>query len=504
MTHPNLRIVLGPPGTGKTEKLLGLLENELSSGTRPDRVAFLAFTRKAAGEARERATKRFGLGADALPWFRTIHSLVFRRMGYRKQQVIGPAAFAELGEKLGVIFTGGVYSEDGMVNGLGTGDKLAFLDNLARVSRRDVVEIWEESDHGVDREELRMFAKAYRTFKDARLLVDYTDMLDEFVKERSTPRIEVLFVDEAQDLSRLQWEVVDAIAKGCRVVYVAGDDDQAIYRWAGADVDRFMRLRGRVEILEQSHRVGSAVHDTALDIVGRIARRTTKSFRPRAEAGSVSWVAQLDEVDLSATNLNEKGAPATWLLLARNSYMLRQLEDHCSWVGVDFDSAGRRTKKRALLDAIMIWERLRRGESLTASKVLTIARYFSSRGPFDRLRSSFELEDLISMDALDPSDRSIWHEAMDRFPEEERERFLSLRERGEKLLGPARVKVSTIHGVKGGEADNVLLLTDVSLAAKRGLDNRPDDEHRVFYVAVTRARTNLFVAAPRTNLCYEI
>lgn len=72
-----MNIVLGPPGTGKTTKLLTLVEQYLQKGIAPDRIGYFAFTRRAAHEAIERACLRFKLVKRDLPYFRTLHSLAF-------------------------------------------------------------------------------------------------------------------------------------------------------------------------------------------------------------------------------------------------------------------------------------------------------------------------------------------------------------------------------------------------------------------------------------------
>jgi len=81
---PHSKIILGPPGTGKTHNLLNLVEQELARGTPPDKIAFVAFTKKAANEARDRAMEKFNLEEQHLPYFRTLHSLkAHRRIGLR-------------------------------------------------------------------------------------------------------------------------------------------------------------------------------------------------------------------------------------------------------------------------------------------------------------------------------------------------------------------------------------------------------------------------------------
>ena len=64
---------------------------------------------------------------------------------------------------------------------------------------------------------------------------------------------------------------------------------------------------------------------------------------------------------------------------------------------------------------------------------------------------------------------------------------------------PPRHHVSTIHGVKGGEADHVVLMVDMAGKSYKEYKLRPDDEIRVFYVGMTRAKKHLHIVLPQTN-----
>ena len=96
-------IVLGPPGTGKTHTLLNEVDNCLKQ-TDPNKIGYFSFTQKAAYEARDRAMDKFNLTEDDLPYFRTLHSLAFRRLGIKKENVMQRKHYVDLGNKINIMF----------------------------------------------------------------------------------------------------------------------------------------------------------------------------------------------------------------------------------------------------------------------------------------------------------------------------------------------------------------------------------------------------------------
>ena len=76
-------------------------------------------------------------------------------------------------------------------------------------------------------------------------MVDFTDMINQLVESKKFPKLTVAFVDEAQDLSLMQWQLVEGLKNNSEMLYVAGDDDQCIYKWRGASVESFFKFRGQ-------------------------------------------------------------------------------------------------------------------------------------------------------------------------------------------------------------------------------------------------------------------
>jgi superfamily I DNA/RNA helicase len=71
--------------------------------------------------------------------------------------------------------------------------------------------------------------------------------------------------------------------------------------------------------------------------------------------------------------------------------------------------------------------------------------------------------------------------------------------RKQNINAKPRIKLSTIHGAKGGESDHVVLLTDLSYKAEEAYHKNPDDERRVFYVGMTRAKKSLHIVRSQSE-----
>lgn len=148
---------------------------------------------------------------------------------------------------------------------------------------------------------------------------------------------------------------------------------------------------------------------------------------------------------------------------------------------------------------------MRKGKEISGEVARKIYSYMSTG---DRITRGYkklrDLDDqemvtmdvLISRHGLLANADMIWSEAMNKMPEIDRAYVTALLRRGEKFNGIPRITASTIHGSKGGEADNVVLFTDLSAAADNDMRINPDDMHRVFYVGVTRTRQNLYIVEP--------
>ena len=498
MTLPShTQVILGPPGTGKTSTLLGLIEDELENGTQPESIGFFTFTKKAVTEGKQRAMAKFSISDKDLPYFRTLHSLAFRQLGLTRESVVSNTDIKDLNEKLNLRLTGRTTTDDGHLFGMTHDDRLAFIENLARMRNIPLEQQWHEVEDAVGWFELERFARGLQLFKEDRLLVDYTDMLYKFLHEGDVPSLDVMFVDEAQDLSPLQWAVVRKVAEKAKKIYVAGDDDQAIYKWAGADVDYLISNSKNAMVLKQSYRVPSSVHEVASRCIGQVRSRIHKEWTPRKDEGVVRWEPTIELVNM------EKG---DWLVLARTNYLLEDVDEYCRNEGWFFEVKGRPSISEAKVRAVIYWERLRKGETVSLNECANILKYVKvdKHKKLDLLDSdlTMQYEDLKSHFPDLPEGN--WYDVFTLLSPSEISYIRAMLRRGEKITKQPRIRLSTIHAAKGGEATNVVLLTDITTRVYKNYQQNPDDENRVFYVGITRTKENLYLIEPKSPRHYQV
>ena len=140
-------------------------------------------------------------------------------------EVMGRAHYKELGEELGFSF-GEVDEDLGIPLGAGRGDRFSYTEQSARLKNISLKQAC--LDTGERYYDVKLYSDALVQYKRMRLLKDFTDMLQEYRIGGPVPPLEAVIVDEGQDLSPLQWRVVEKIWAGVPKVYIAGDDDQAI------------------------------------------------------------------------------------------------------------------------------------------------------------------------------------------------------------------------------------------------------------------------------------
>jgi len=493
----NITKVFGPPGSGKTTFLLNVVEQELEQEIPSAKIGYFAFTKKASSEAKERAIQKFpNLHPETdFPWFRTLHSLAYRCLGLNSKDMMSPLNYQEFAKEAGIEIKVDASSDDDFM--VKADHPILNEINIARIKGLDLREHYNQSKIEIEWYYFEYIERAYRHYKRSRDLLDFTDLLERIVDEADRlPRLETLIIDEAQDLSRLQWKLVEHLTRRCKRCYLAGDDDQAVYTWAGADVDSFLNFHGEVLVLDQSYRVPEKVHALANRVVNRIRKRQPKVWRSRQESGSVKYYDNWHYVDV--TN-------GQWLVLAAANYMLSDMHDWLKSQGLLFERQGQRSIPESILMAVIGWERLRRGDEVDLPTVKIVYKYLGTgfiKHGHKGLKTAtpdtmYTLERLKTSHGLLTDD--IWHKALTKIGEDKRNYIIAILRRGGKITGHVPIRLSTIHGAKGGEADNVLLMGDLTTKFAKDYNRNSDDINRMLYVGITRAKQSLHIILPRNE-----
>ena len=187
-------------------------------------------------------------------------------------------------------------------------------------------------------------------------------------------------------------------------------------------------------------------------------------------------------------------------MLARYNDKLIKLKPSLRDRGIYFEYKNRKSYKTRLYDAIQNYTRWTNGSQLSISECKDLFEYFGKEFPGKEER-------LYDLKEFGYSPTQQWFEVFETEPADSLY-IRDMLQAGENLSKEARVKLSTIHAAKGGEADNVLLILDNTKTIREAIEkssDKEDEENRIWYVGVTRTKQNLYIlAAKKEDKGYDI
>lgn len=448
----DVRTLYGPPGTGKSKSLIDFAEKESAKRG----VMMLSYTKAAATELASRV-------GDGKPRASTIHSLAFAQLGLNRAGVVDEAKLEAFAAATGIPFKKGFDDEEQ------DGDRYRGALSYAKANLIESIEAYDQLGRPGTMSEFKNFCTQYEQWKRTYGYMDFDDMLIAATKLDFTPP-PVVMLDEAQDCSPLQWQVFEKYISTADRVYIAGDDDQSIFEWNGADPHGMIKFSERnnasVRVLEQSYRVPKAVHVYVHDnILAEIKSRVSKTFAFSDRSGSIDGWSDLLDLDFHKVT-NKQG---TNLILVRDSFRMREIQKALHADLIPYTMAGSRISpyESGLANAIRGHKREGGPTENEKGSMLKFAR-----------DKSHSVEDLLKRN---------WRNAFS-IPEYLLEFYDSV-----DLFAPINTKISTIHQAKGTEADNVIVDLTITQRVAEGIFSNRDAELRVWYVALTRTKDSLHV-----------
>ena len=555
--------ILGGPGCGKTTRLLKVLKTYLDNGLAPDQALMVGFANATVNNLRERCEgKEFNYSSIQTDSIKTIHKYCLDHLDDYK--ILTTADKKEFKKKLKTdpdnwikINTPEYDEEDQQEtfatwNGIEDG-KIGLILNIVSLARHNRLKNW---DHGLDqlmdyydkcniggfeykihRDEVQYIYTQYEHFKKQNSLIDFEDMLHKALHpDIIFDHYKLLIVDECQDLSKLEWKVVAKLSKNSEDLYLAGDDDQAIFGWKGSDVSIFQKwpIRKR-EILPHTYRLPRKIYNLAQSLTGQILKRMGNNYEVKKdEEGVLERIAQLEEVE------NKITVGANMIMCARSwnkcHHFVRYLKDRgLVWQEKTTEQEGRKftsSVSMSVRDIINNWNRLQKGEGIEGTEVMKLIKEFKEdlvlygkktaltntnlcppefldkekSFTFSMLKENyFVLADIKKpwFDIFNFKSKRIVTSKRPNALYEDRDDYNNYLKRAYQLdptFEKTDILVSTIHGVKGMERDIVIMSSVWTWPSyknfKQGTPLEQDEEVRVAYVGVSRAKHELYLFEP--------
>lgn len=531
-------ILIGSAGSGKTTELLKVMEGAKSAlGGSPFAVGFASMTRAARQEAVDRASAAWGVPAEILSkegWFKTAHGVCRKMLDIKHGQIVDDSKESQvwLAKSLGVDIRTIIDDDSGY--SMYAGDKSAATAlNCWEISRARV----EPLRHTLERmirggQDVPPFARCkqlidrYESAKRLENRVDFTDMLARFAgvffeadgfhlvePEGELPAgVKAWIFDEAQDASALIDRVCRRLAHGPEVlwVYAAGDPFQSIFSFSGSDSRHFMSWPAdKKRIMPKSYRCPKPI----LALGERCLKQMHEGYFDRGVApadhdgriqhgtGPAGVIPKLDP-----------GRPT--LILARCNFMLDAWAAELRRKKFPFAKLKAKDNTAALRGIKALWD-LEHGDGASGEDFACAIELLPSRGKDGALlergtKTKWRSEAMQRhWDVVFPwnlNETGMTQAMIDRIKDGTWSDLVdgggkwrdSAVKWGAELATRPQIRLGTVHSAKGMESDVVVLSTSLTRKiheSMRSDRDQHDEERRIEYVGVTRARRELIIAS---------
>ena len=547
--------IFGAPGTGKTYNLVERLQEHLNKNCPFDQTLTVSFTRVAAreikGRIQERNNNKFN-DKELHHSVRTIDSYLMNKIRedkdicypknyltefyqVKKDKEINEDKKTNFLAAMKIIEMGRITLGDGIEN------ILKYYDSQKRtdIGRKFIIQV----------------AESYENYKKNHLKMDWVDVKYKGLQDKiKFDHNIVLMIDEAQDCNRLEWLIINKLIAVSKNIYIAGDDDQAIYRFKGGEVETFLQLPvDKTTVLDESPRLNKKIWGLAQKIIHLIPedRRQEKQYTPTNEnkhnmpyCGLIHEFRNKESFEKNYLNMNitDPDVSIHWLFISRNNRekdMKYSQENYCwsqilaknnlTWEIIDDSNGPRNGVERGTtpnvpidqIQGIETWITLQKGNKISGEEVKEFYEILPPVLIRDRKKTSliktdsiilktgqYNYGDLKSKFYLDTNINTPWFEILKLIPRKKEHyvdyiQYLKNIIKNGNYKKSKRILLSTIHGAKGLESANTVLNCDWPRLPYdtycKGEKDR-DDEIRVFYVGTTRTKYNLFLYQPDFSL----
>lgn len=517
--------ILAGAGTGKTRTITYRIANLVDQGfVSPQRVLAVTFTARAAGEMRDRLRTMGVAGVQA----QTFHAAARRQLKYFWPQVAGDLPWQLLDNKFPLVARAvrsvGLDNSKDMIR-----DVLAEIEwaKSALVSAEDYESVIANTDRSAPADPAKV-AEAFRRYEQAKatpdmMHLDFDDLLMHIagaienvpaIAETFREQYRTFVVDEYQDVTPLQQRVLNAWLGERDDLTVVGDANQTIYSFNGASPDYLLNFSrtypdGTVVKLQRDYRSTPQVTDLANRVIGKATGRaagTRLELQGMREPGPEptfkayeSEEIEAQEVAGQVLTLLDQGVPASEIaILYRINAQSEQFEQALADAGVVYQVRGGEGffRRPEILEAIRVLIAATRREDLPDDPVAIARAAFVELGlSSTEPQGAQARERWQSLNAL----VGLIEKIVESTPGIDLNGVLGeLRRRSTDKQAPAMegVTLATVHAAKGLEWDAVFLvgltekLMPINHAIKAG-DEQVEEERRLFYVGITRAREHL-------------